>query len=903
MSGEVMRVTWVDYTPKHDEGGPAIVRLCGRSADGERMQRYIRGCRPHCYVPAETDLSRPRENVDIMDVETGFETYDGVPVKRVELRHPKEVNTLDDMVPTFESDIPFYRRVSWDHGLTGYVEVPPETNVPIEEVNTDITEADLDEAIHPKVVIGDIEVVQDGSKSFAEMQDAVEDPVIAVTLYDTWTEEFVLVVVDPEGMVEGSAVKGHLDDHWEGHDLASKYTSEVDIELVRTQSEVELFEVVINRVRDMNPDLLSGWNWIDFDHKYLTERAELLDGVDHHRLSQLSGVGGRKVETSIKGLPGFDQLAAYDDKVNRSESRSLSLEYVASEELGVGKLESVDIWTAYQNDRSRLAAYNLLDVQLCAALTDKHDIEGFYADLADLSGILTYDAFYEKRLVDGWVASRADDDQVLPNQTGDPIPEPAGGIVLSPSDGIKENVAVLDLKSLYPSSIISCNISPETMTTDPDEADVVIPGMPEKAEDVGGSIEPSDVNWDDWDEDLSWSQRPKGFTLEEQGIISEAAEGPFVERARYKDLRDQHDVGTDAHNVYDRKQGAVKVVHNSMYGVLNSDYYRLATPGLGDAITGVSRYVLWRAAEYCRDRGYDVVYGDTDSVLIKFPEDKSLEDCILDAKGLNSELNDHMSKVAEDLGIPGDHPHLDGSLHDDGRHAWLFEFEKFYGSFFQAGSKKRYAGNVKWYEGQWVDDVDVTGFESERSDVPEITAEAQTGVIQRVLDGESFVSVSKYVQGLIERVRDAEDLSEIGVPKSISKPIEEYPPMPRVRAVKHSNKHLGTEFDAGDTPWMYFVERVPAGRESTDVIALDWDDEIPEGYDIDKTRTVNKSFESALKPVLQEVGWSFSEVRSGLKRKRAEESTDFEGDPFSAATSEGSDSTDDDGDASGVARW
>lgn len=887
MSDILIRVTYVDYVPLKDDGSKPTVRICGRSADGERVTRYVRGCRPHCYVPTGESLSGVSDDVDIHDIESGYETYDDVPVDRVTVRHPKEVNVIDDAHGTWESDIPFYRRATWDYGLSGYIRVPDAENCHVDEIETDISATDVD-VIRPRTVIGDIEVKHDGSKTFEEMKEDAEDPIVAVTLYDSFTEAYLVGVVDPEDAAEGSAVKAEMEAHWSDHDLAAEYL-DADIRFVQAESETDLLNVVIGQIQKWRPDLLSGWNWIDFDHAYLTDRARALDDdeVDHNKLSDIGTVGGYNVETRIDGLPGFDQMQAYEDKVTLNENRSSALEYVANEEIGIGKIDAVDVSTAYETDRSRLTAYNLLDVQLCVALTDKHAMEEFYLDLADLTGIQVYDVFFEKRLVDGWIASRADDDQVLPNQYDRDIPEPAGGLVLSPADGIKEDIAVLDLKSLYPSSMISGNISPETKA-DPADADIVIPGMPEKEMDVGGRITEADINWSDDDPSLPWSQRPKGFTLDDQGILAEAAEGPFFERERYKVLRDDFGPNDEMYVVYDRKQGAVKVVHNSMYGVINSDYYRLAEPGIGDAITGVSRYVLWRAAVYVEELGYEVIYGDTDSVLVKIPGDRDLEEKLLDARGLANQLNDHMGEVAADLGIPEDHPFVDAEkmphdLPDDATHLWFFEFEKFYGSFIQCGSKKRYGGKLRWKEGKTIDDdaePDITGFESQRADVPKITAEVQTEVIDMVLSGADFSDVSGYVRGEIEDIRRFAHLEEIGIPMSISKPLEEYPNRPRVRAAEHSNEHLGYDFGPGDTFWMFYAARVPVGTEGTDVFGIEWNEAIPEGYEVDEETTIVKAFESALEPIIEEVGWTFSELRAGKRTQAAEEAVEVSGDPF-----------------------
>jgi DNA polymerase elongation subunit (family B) len=875
---------------------------------------------------------------DVLDTDDGYrgidiEAGDKVDVRRVTLAHPKQTNAfVDEFSQSFESDIPFYRRVTWDHGLSGYIRVPEHVKrCGIEHVETDINEDEI-EPISPRVAIGDLEVSDTQDRSFDEMKEAADDdaPIVAATWYDTYDEEYEVIVVDPEGASEGSAIKSELREHWGDHELAESYTDDADITLKQVNDEADLINASIAFLQRKRPDLTAGWNWVDFDWYYLLERARKLDSVDLYNFSDIGRVETRKInadrrgtESAVEGLPAFDQMSGLQ-KQTYGEWRSTSLEFVASDQLGVGKIPGINVTSAYEHTRSRMVAYNLLDVQLTVALTEMHGIEDFFLSLADLCGIQIQDTFSEKREVQGYIGSRRSDDQVMPTNVERDIETPAGGLVLTPGEGIYEDVAVLDLKSLYPSSIVTCNISPETQTQDFDEADVVIPGMPEKEADVGGSIEPSDINWENDDPDLPWSQRPKGFSFDEQGIIPEFAGEMFPEREWRKSKRNEYDPDDQMYVVYDNQQRGIKVVHNSMFGVENSRYFPLAKDGIGDAITGVSRYILWRAAQFVEDLGYDVIYGDTDSVLISlasYEEDRRKEELLKDGKGLVNQLNAHMSTVAEDLGLPEDHPFVDATempheLRDDANHLWFFEFEKLYSEFIQVGSKKRYAGTLAWKEGKDVDELDVTGFEAERSDSMEITAEMQRQVIRAVLDGWTFSEVSDLVREEMQRFDgESEDLFEIGVPWNLGKPLEgsdSYGNLPRARAARFSNEHLDKDYSVGDDFRGYYVSRTPSFVPETDVIALDWTDEIPEGYELARTKTIEKAFESALSPILEEVGWTFNEIREGKRNQPAADDSvmKYDGDPFA---SEGTDENDGDDEAeqsqedqaefSGAAAW
>lgn len=929
----LVRISYVDYLPKYepDDFRPndLTVRIVGRSEGGERVVRLIEGPRPHCYVPADEPV--PEGEWDVLNVEEGYKGIDidageKVPAKKVTLAHPKQTRDfVDEFSQTFESDIPFYRRVTWDHDLSGYVEVPADRKrCSIDDLTTDVDTEAID-PISPRVVVGDIEVTDEEDRGFDAMKEAADAPVTAATWYDTYDDEYEVIVVDPEGEVAGAEVKHTMAEHWDDHDLADEFVG-ADIKLKRVDTEADLLNASIGFIQRKQPDVTAGWNWVDFDWFYLLQRALKLSDVNVHDFSDIGGVQKRKVnphrrgtESAVKGLPAFDQMSGLK-KQTYGEWRSKGLEFVASDQLGIGKIPDVNAIEAYTNARSEFVAYNLLDVQLCVALTEMHGIEDFFLDLADLCGIQIQDTYSEKREVQGYIGSRRADDEVLPANEVNDIENAAGGLVLTPGDGVYEDVAVLDLKSLYPSSMLTMNISPETMVP-VEEADVVIPGMPEKEADVGGSITEDDLNWENDDPDLPWSQRPKGFSLDEQGVVPKFAGQMFPVREERKAMRNQYDPDSTEYEVYDNQQRGVKVVHNSMFGVMNSKYFPLAKDGIGDAITGVSRYVLWRAAQYVEDAGYEVIYGDTDSVLISlasYEEGRPKKKLLKDLSGIQTGLNHHMAEVAEDLGVPEDHPFLDmddlpHDLPGDASHAWFFEAEKLYDRFIQVGQKKRYAGTLTWKEGKDVDDLDVTGFEAERSDQMEVTAEVQRQVLRGVLDGWGFNRVSDVVREEVSRfAADAEDLHEIGVPWNLNKPLsgpDSYGNQPNARAARFSNKHLDADYSAGDDFRGYYVSRTPSFVPETDVIALDWTDDIPESYELNRTKTVEKAFESALTPILEEMGWTFNEVREGKRNQpaAADSVMDYSGDPFADTTEDTeedeNDESDDEDRFTGAAAW
>ena len=462
--------------------------------------------------------------------------------------------------------------------------------------------------------------------------------------------------------------------------------------------------------------------------------------------------------------------------------------------------------------------------------------------------------------------SRSGDDEILPSQKDKDIPENPGGLVLNPSDGIQEMVGVFDVKSLYPSSIITWNISPETIIWDDATVSgpprtpggiMSIPWLPDADHADGGEFEEDAIDMDVMYSDLS-----------EEGIIPKYLKGLFPEREIRKQKRNQYSQGETMHGVYDRQQAAVKVIMNAFYGVMSSDYWRLGMHGLGDAVTSVSRYVLWSGKEIAIEHDYDVIYGDTDSIMVSLGEAESDVDEVLSVgRQLEQVLNTEIGRCVVKSGLNDTHPLLSGDLHGTDLHCIQWEFEKLYRRFFQAGKKKRYAGLVIWKEGEHVSGkVDLTGFESRRSDVAELTSEIQPHVIEMILTGAGFGEVSRYIRDIIAGINNRDiDISTIGIPATLKNDLEEYGNTETARACRYSNEVLGYEWSRGDNPWKYFIADTPPMEPGTDVIALHWSDDLPDGYELDTDRILERVIEGPIEPIINEAGMKFKELTLGAE--------------------------------------
>jgi DNA polymerase elongation subunit (family B) len=155
--------------------------------------------------------------------------------------------------------------------------------------------------------------------------------------------------------------------------------------------------------------------------------------------------------------------------------------------------------------------------------------------------------------------------------------------------------------------------------------------------------------------------------------------------------------GSQEEKKWDRKQASTKIIMNSIYGNLSSQYYRLSNEYLGDATTSTARYTLWKGEDSIEELDYEHIYSDTDSHFIQLTKD-TVEERVAELIDIADKMDKDASEIAQDIGIEGEHPFLDGSLHGDKYTCMLWEPEKIWKKYMALGTKKRYAGLIEWEE-------------------------------------------------------------------------------------------------------------------------------------------------------------------------------------------------------------
>jgi len=298
----------------------------------------------------------------------------------------------------------------------------------------------------------------------------------------------------------------------------------------------------------------------------------------------------------------------------------------------------------------------------------------------------------------------------------------------------------------------------------------------------------------------------------------------------------------DNHTLMAGRNGKFQWTGNTLYGVMGWDRFRLQDKDVGAAVTAVGREVIKFTEEIVEDMGYRSVYGDTDSVMIQIDEiDKDIID---DEDNVERVLQDHdvksldefRSEVEERRGEMSDVEfnkffailvigyEMEERINDKydefakerlnaDEHYFQIEFEKLYKTFFQAGKKKRYAGNITWKEGKIKDSIDIVGFEYRRSDYSQVAKDLMKRVFNHILRSGTLDDISEDVNDVIDKLKALQyDPDEFGIPASVTKDFDDYDAKTMaVRGSEYANEHFDAGIQPGDKPKLNYVKRILPG--------------------------------------------------------------------------------------------
>lgn len=700
------------------EQGRPVVHLFGKLDTGESFVVRDDRTRPYIFI-RRNDEDRARMLTSLSIAPADLMTMDGFPASKITLDVPPDTPGLREKlgaegIRCYEADIPFATRYLIDHGIRGSMKV-------------------------------------DGEFKKGRIIDRIyENPEL---LPSQWVPDLTLLSLDIETDMQSR--------HLLSVALWGEGVSEVHVRAAHPPmgrlprganvypDEATLLKRLHTRIREIDPDIITGWNVIDFDMDFLLERykkhgipftwgrADLLGKIR----SDTSGWG-----TSRAILPGrvvLDGLNLLRGAFIRMED--YRLETVAQEVLGEGKILShtdrgPEIERLYHEDLPKFVEYNLTDARLVPQILDRLQLIPLAIRRSLLTGmpmdrvsasIASFDFLYLSEIRKRGIVAPSVDRDI-------PIQPTAGGFVLDSVPGIYDNILVFDYRSLYPSLIRTFHLDPLNLVRR-------IPGVTEEEDETG----------DRRDSDEGLVIAPNGARFRSDGgILPELLSRFFPEREEALGRGDRI------------AATAIKILMNSFYGVLATPRCRFYSSETANAITLFGQKVLRWTKERVESRTLRVLYGDTDSIFVESGLSDGEE-----AHRFGLQLADELNEELESL-VRGEY----------GMKNYLkLQFERLYSRFFMPGlrhssegSKKRYAGIV---DEKGERHLVFTGLESVRRDWTDLAKRFQKELLTMVFNEGTDIprdQLEEMIRRFVKQLRDGEMDDLLIYRKALRKEVTEY---------------------------------------------------------------------------------------------------------------------------------
>lgn len=515
-------------------------------------------------------------------------------------------------------------------------------------------------------------------------------------------------------------------------------------------------QVMLEKLNDWfernDPDVVIGWNVIQFDLRVLQKTAdncgvELLLGRERRPIEWRTHPG--KQGYLFAPTPGRVVIDGIDAlKAAVWSFPSFSLETVSQALLGEGKAigdaydKMAEIERRYQEDKPALAIYNIKDCELVLRIFEKAKLLQFVMERAQTTGlqadhfggsIAAFSHHYLPRMHRlGYVA---------PNVGEIPSKAYPGGYVMDSKPGFYDSVVVLDYKSLYPSIIRTFLVDPVGLVEGSEAGDPAL-----RVHGPQGTVFSRDRHCLPAIVTTLWRARDEAKRAENEPLSQ-----------------------------------ALKLLMNSFAGVLGAAECRFFNPALVSAVTLRGHEMMKRTREFVEERGYEAIYGDTDSMFVWLKSPHTNEAAHAVAASLAADINDWWAR---------------GLREAQGLESFLeIEVDTHYKKFFmptirgsEVGSKKRYAGLSADATGK--EAMVYRGLEMARSDWTPLARQFQEGLLSRIFQGEPYKPfVTDYAKSTLAGDKDALLIYRKRLRHRLDAYLVNVPP--QVRAARMADEHNG----------------------------------------------------------------------------------------------------------------
>eukprot|EP00435_Cladocopium_sp_Y103_P014744 s3498_g3.t1 len=498
--------------------------------------------------------------------------------------------------------------------------------------------------------------------------------------------------------------------------------------------------------QEVDPDVITGYNIINFDLPYLVDRAET-KGINGEfcklgRLrndkcrKRINNFGGREtIEINIDGRINFDMLTVIqkEQKLSSYSLNAVSAEFLGEQKEDVHHSMIGDLYLGSGESRRRLAIYCLKDAYLPMRLMEKLLCMYNYVEMARVTGTPINFLLNRGQMikVQSQLLRKARQwSFVMPTlKTEGSSDKFEGATVLDPLTGYyPQPIATLDFASLYPSIMMAHNLCYCTLL------------KPEQVRDLP---------------EEEYTKTPSGCyflkSSKRRGLLPMILEELLAARKRAKKAMAEADDPLTK-SVLNGRQLALKISANSVYGFTGATVGVLPCLDISSSVTAFGRTMIDHTKQmveekYCIQNGYahdaQVIYGDTDSVMVKFGVDD-----VAEAMRLGQEAADMVSATfIKPIKL---------------------EFEKVYCPYLLM-NKKRYAG-LYWTKPEQYDKLDAKGIETVRRDNCGLVRQLVDMSLKTILIEKSVPKAIEFVQKAVsDLLQNKIDLSLLVITKSLGK--------------------------------------------------------------------------------------------------------------------------------------
>ena len=807
-----------DYILFENKG---VVRLFCKDENGKTFLMEDFNFRPYFYAMPKDgkekilkkkieNLETKKINAEILKVEIVEKNWEGKKRKfiKITIDSPRKIPQVRDLIKdwkevedTYEYDISFYKRYLMDKQIEpmNWVEVEGE-EIKNEKYKvykvikvSNIKPIDSEKKVEFKILAFDTEWIEENNeRKLIMLSFASSDGEKKVLTYYTWKEK----------------------------------PSYVEC----LKDEKEIIKRFMEIVEKKDPDFLIGYNSDGFDLLRIKEKAsefKLTLKLGRDKTPVRFVRRGRISSAKIKGRVHIDLFNFVNHILSPSlKSEVLTLDEVAQELIGEGKKkmkykEMVEIWSK-KEQMKRLVEYSLWDSELTLKLGE-YILPQIFA-LCRLTGQLPFDTsrYTYSQLVETFYMRRAFIDNILiPNRPKTEeiekrrlAPVYKGAIVIEPKKGIHSDILVFDFRSLYPTIIVTHNISPETLNCEHKECK-----EKNKA---------PETKW--------------YFCIKKKGFIPKHLEELIKKRQEIKKMMKKVKKNTEEWKKLNNMQYALKIIANASYGYFGYFGARWYRRECGASAAAWGRFYITKVIGFAKEEKFNIIYGDTDSLMIKLSKTLRKKELENVGKKFVQRVNKQLPGMIE------------------------LEFRGLYeGGIFvvrekgRGGAKKRYA--LLDYEGR----IEIRGFETVRRDWCQLAKDVQRKVLVTILKEKNPKKAIEFVRETIKKIKEGKvSLEDLTIFEQITRPLSQYEQIgPHVKAAKKA-RDRGRPVGEGIIIGFVIVK----GSGSISDRAEPVEDVKPNQYD--PNYYINHQILPAAMRVLKALGYTEQEVLSGKIQKKLE---------------------------------